>query len=422
MKKTIYIIITLLIIALIGGGVYWFFFMQTGIPDTTNDEGTSKSNIFNPFKRNTVTPSPVQTTQQSTSTVDDIVDEFVPTKIPALRKLSSAPVGGMAASTTASSTIVRFIDRGVGHISEARDTSNTIDKISNTTIPKVYDSFWNKNLTALVLRYLKEDSETVVNFYAELRQTGTSTATSTSITPYELKGKYLSADIQEIAVSPLKDKIFTWNIENGKGVGYISSFDEKTKIKIFETPITEALVEWPEISKIFVTTKASAYATGHVYTVDTKTGTFKKVFGGPRGLATKASKDLSKLLYSQGTQDSILLSLLNLKDNKSQNLLIRTLADKCVWSSYHKEDIYCAVPTEIPQGIYPDDWYRGTVSFVDEIWHIDSTTGEVHLLAKLLSAGDALIDATNLTLDDKDNYLYFINKRDLSLWSLDLNN
>ncbi len=422
MKKTIYIIITLIIIALIGGGVYWFFFMQSGIPNTNEEEPSSGLSIFNPFKRNTVVPTPTPNIQQSTSTDKTVVDDFVPTKIPALRQLSSVPVGGMAASTTASSTLVRFIDRGVGHISEAEDISTTIEKISNTTLPKVYDSFWNKNLTALVLRYLKEDSETVVNFYAELRPVATSTATTTSTTPYELKGKYISADIREIAVSPLKDKIFTWNVEGGKGVGYISTFDEKTKSKIIENPLTEVLVEWPETSKVFVTTKASAYATGYVYSIDTKTGIFKKVFGGPHGLSTKVSKDLSKILYSQGTQDSILLSMLNLKDNKSQNLLIRTLADKCVWSSYHKEDIYCAVPTEIPRGIYPDDWYKGTVSFVDEIWHIDSTTGEVHLLAKLLSVGDALIDATNLTLDEKDNYLYFINKRDLSLWSLDLNN
>jgi len=53
---------------------------------------------------------------------------------------------------------------------------------------------------------------------------------------------------------------------------------------------------------------------------------------------------------------------------------------------------------------------------------LDTTTGEVHLLANLLNLADELIDATNLSLDPNENFLYFVNKRDLTLWSLDLNN
>lgn len=419
MKKTTYIFIALGALILIGGVVYWFAFMNK-TPVTETETEPTPGNVFNPLNRNNTTPSPASNTPSTQGTSTETITETTPAKIPALRQISTSPISGAAASTTASTTLVRFIDRGTGHVYEARDTDMSIDKVSNTTLPKVYETYWNKNLTAFILRYLKEDSDTIVNFYAQLKSTGTTTGDT--VTPYEIKGAYLSPDIREVAVSPTKDKIFTWNIEGGKGVGYISGFDEKNKVKLIEMPITDVVVEWPEISKAYITTRASAYATGYVYSVDTKTGSLKKVFGGLHGLSSKMSTDGQRLLYSTGAEENIQLRVLNIKDQKSQSMPVRTLAEKCVWSTLQKTDIYCAVPTEISRGVYPDDWYKGSVEFVDQIWHINSATGEVHLLAKLLSISNTLIDATNLTLDPKENFLYFTNKKDLTLWSLDLNN
>ena len=169
-----------------------------------------------------------------------------------------------------------------------------------------------------------------------------------------------------------------------------------------------------------VTTKGSGSASGFSYSIDTKSAEMKKIIGGIRGLSVKMSNDGKEVIYSSGNK-SVGTYILNLKDNSSSETLFKTLVDKCVWSKIRKNEVYCAVPTEIPDGFYPDDWYKGNVSFVDQIWHLDVTTGEVHLLANLLNLSNTLIDATNLTLDPKENFLYFINKRDLSLWSLDLN-
>ncbi len=110
-----------------------------------------------------------------------------------------------------------------------------------------------------------------------------------------------------------------------------------------------------------------------------------------------------------------------MKDGSTQETVFRTTTDKCVWSKLNPSEVYCAVPTEIPTGIYPDDWYRGNVQFADQIWHLDTVTGEVHIIANLLSLSNELIDVINPELDPKENFLYFMNKRDLTLWSLDLN-
>ena len=147
----------------------------------------------------------------------------------------------------------------------------------------------------------------------------------------------------------------------------------------------------------------------------------KNIIGGIKGLTGKISADLSKIIYSARTNNNFTTSIRNLKDNTSQGVIFKTLSEKCVWSTMRKNEVYCAVPTDIPEAIYPDDWYRGNVSFVDQIWYLNTITGEVHLVANLIDLSKKLIDATELTLDPRENTLYFINKRDLTLWALDLN-
>jgi hypothetical protein len=424
MKRSTFIIIILIFIALIGVGMYVFIYSNS--LSTNTDTETTPIDGFSPFARNTIIPN---TNTISTTTTTATTSTNTEIELPKLRKLSDTPVGGMSASTTrvkstnlinkyTDTTIVRFIDRGTGHIYEANDTDQTINKISNTTLPKIYESYWNKNSNNFILRYLKENSDTITNFYAEIRPT--TTGTSSSGTPFEIKGRYLSPDINQIAVSPTGDKIFTWNIENGNGIGYISSFDEKNKTKIVDTPITQVNISWPETSTVTITTKGSSSASGYSYSINTKTGKMNKILGGIRGLSTKMSSDGKNILYSAGGS-KITTNLLSIKDEKVNEVIFRTLADKCIWSTLRKTEVYCAVPTEIPLGQYPDDWYKGKVSFVDQIWFLDTVTGEVHLLANLLSLSNELIDATDLMLDQKENFLYFVNKRDLSLWSLDLN-
>ncbi|MEK7213552.1 MAG: hypothetical protein AAB637_00340, partial [Patescibacteria group bacterium] len=414
MKKSTLIIIILLIVALLGGWFFWFMYLQGS--KTENPTNIPEPNSFNPLNREPAITKLVETPEKVATTTTEIPSN-TPLKLPILRKLSDTPVGGMAASTTASTTIVRFIDRGAGYIYEASNKNNNIENISNTTLPRIYESYWNKNLNVLVLRYLKQDSNTITNFYAEIRKT----STSTSVTSFEIKGKYLSTDINEIVVAPTGDKIFTWNIEGGRGMGYISSFDEKNKVKIADTPITQVLIEWPEINTVTINTKASSGNYGYLYSIDTKTGAMKKMLGGLRGLSTKISKDMKQTLLSITKSTGFNTLLYNSKDESGREVIFKTLADKCVWSTLRKNEIYCAVPTNIPDGDYPDDWYRGNVQFVDQIWHLDTITGEVHLLANPLNLANELIDATQLILDQKEKFLYFINKRDLTLWSLDLN-
>ncbi len=417
-KKTIIVLIVVLLL-LIGGGAYYWFIYKTPDPQSTE---LTPENVqgFSPLNPNGFNPP--SSNNSGTTTSSGNIDVTVTEKAPTLRLLSSSPVAGVAASTTRTGVAVRFIDRAVGHIFETSDTSLVTEKISNTTLSHVYESFWNRNASVFVLRYIKPNTDTVVNFYGEILRNKVSTSTAPQNTStFQVKGKFLSSTIEEIAFSPKKDQMFTFEIQGGKGYGYTSGLDESKKTKIFDTPVTRVNIEWPTDSVLTMTTKASGVSSGFMYSVDAKSGSMKKIIGNITGLSGKMSKDGKNVLFSSLAGGQVRTSLYNLKDGTSKAVIFNTLADKCVWSTLNVTDIYCAVPSEFPPALYPDDWYKGKVTLIDQIWHLDTSTGEVHLLANLLQLSDKLIDATNLTLDPKENFLYFINKNDLSLWSLDLN-
>jgi hypothetical protein len=79
------------------------------------------------------------------------------------------------------------------------------------------------------------------------------------------------------------------------------------------------------------------------------------------------------------------------------------------------------VPKSIDTGSYPDTWYQGEVSFRDQIWKIDLKTGNGTMLVDpiTISNGEE-IDGTKLMMDDGENYLFFVNKKDSFLWEFSL--
>lgn len=417
-KNIINIAISILLISIIGYGIYWYLYLRNDGGNTPNINTQTDEGGFSPFGR-----SEAKNTEQKNETgesagVDkDKTGDTAVTAIPKIRKLADFPVSGLSASSTKSSSVARFIDRGTGHVYEADSNSSDIIKISNTTLPKTYRTYWNKNLTSFITRYTKDSSDIINNFYAELRSTGT----STSVTPFEVKGLYMSSSIDQVAISPTRDRVFTWNSESNGGIGYVSAFNEKNKIKVYDSPLRQVLIDWPETNTLTINTKPSSMASGYLYTVNIKDGTTSKKLTGIKGLSSKGSRDMANIIYSNTQGGRFGTFILNTKDNTVQEISFKTLADKCVWSDLRKNEIYCAVPTEVPTGTYPDDWYRGNVSFTDQIWHLNTKTGEIHLLANITGLSGELVDAIELNLDQKENYLYFINKRDLTPWSLDLN-
>jgi len=136
--------------------------------------------------------------------------------------------------------------------------------------------------------------------------------------------------------------------------------------------------------------------------------------GDINGLTTLTSPNGKLILYGDS---SLSLNVYHTDTGTSDVLGIKTLPEKCVWSN-GGETLYCAVPKAAPGGTYPDSWYQGEISFADQLWRIDALTGNAAILADPSSLAGTDIDGIKLMLDEKDNYLFFVNKKDSFLWEL----
>jgi hypothetical protein len=429
MSTTSKIIIFLMIVLGIAGGVYWYlFFYGPGNGEVINNPtNTGTTGGFIPLnapngqsstggKSNTDTGTTNDTTTNATSTIEQA-------PVPALRLLSESPIGGYGASTTASTTIIRWIDRGRGNIMEARSDTPDSTTLSNTILPRVYDSIWDKNLTSLIGSILPANTDTQTTVYARLnKQIATSTATSSeNVTPFFLRGKNLPENMLGYAVSPKGDKIIMIIKENNQSVGYTANFDGTSVTKIFTNPVTQLVVEWPEESTIAITTKASSKTNGYLYFINPKTGLWKKIIGPVYGLGTKVSHDAKRVLASSsGRNGQIMTNIYTVGTTTVTDTTLRTLAEKCTWGKFYKELVYCATPSVPISATYPDDWYRGIISTYDKVWQLNANNNDIRLVSSLINQADRAIDVFNISTDPKDDYLLFMNKADLSFWSLDL--
>ncbi len=433
MKRSL--IILIIVVLLIAAGVgYWYYSSDVApinVGTGTNTNNTPSTGGFSPFDRNPIgqnSPVPNQTpivdpSGNSTSSPAAIVAE-----VPVLRLLSNIPVGGYGILTLKSTTTIRWIDRGRGNVYQATNHSTEIETLSNTILPRVYDSVWNKNLSSFLGSLLDEDSETVESVYSTLQpQSASSTVQNTDtgeplpVTPFALRGESIPDNVIAFTASPKKDRVFILVKENDRGVGYTTNFNGQNITKIFDTPLTQVNIEWPEENTIAITTKGSATQPGYLYFVNPKTGAWKKVLGPLFGLSTRTSPDAKRVIYSSIGSDNVLrTNFYTLSSKQISEAVVKTLADKCAWGHIRPETVYCAVPTKFDNAVYPDDWYLGKTSFIDKIWSINAASGEIHLVSEIVDQSKRLIDAFNLTVDESDQYLVFMNKDDLSLWSFDL--
>ncbi|MCC7160551.1 hypothetical protein IT399_02440, partial [Candidatus Nomurabacteria bacterium] len=142
-----------------------------------------------------------------------------------------------------------------------------------------------------------------------------------------------------------------------------------------------------------------------------------KIFGGINGLTTLASPDGKSILYSD---NNLSLSVYHTDTKTTDVLGIRTLPEKCVWNKT-SVSVYCGVPKSIIGSNYPDTWYQGEISFSDQIWKVNTQDLKSQILLDPLTVkGGEEIDGTKLMVDEAENYLFFVNKKDSFLWELEL--
>ena len=279
--------------------------------------------------------------------------------------------------------------------------------------------FWGAQGNSLIARYINENDFPKTYLARVLAPDESGTAIPGESAGI-LVGTFIPGEIDEIAVSSDTTRFFSLSHEGDASFGTIREFEKSdTATAVFTLPPAEWIPSWPEKNTLVFTTKPSARAEGFSYTLDIQQKIFKKLLGGVVGLTVLPAPGTAKILYSRGGKNRVDTFIADTKTGEAEKVPIATLSEKCVWGA-HAAFLYCAVPERILVGEYPDDWYQGVVTFSDALWSIDTKTNTPQRIAVPLRDAEEEIDATSPLLASDESFLFFINKKDFSLWGLKL--
>ncbi len=306
----------------------------------------------------------------------------------------------------------RQVDKATGHIYETNMETFIEEKVTNTTIPRIYEAFFGNNGTDIVYRYLSENNQTIETYKGEIVPT-TDNSSAT------VKGAGLQDDILDMSLDQASTKVFYLYNFGGQSVGNTSVLSEEKKSEVFKSDFTEWLSGWIDTKTIGLQTKASSYALGYYYSYDLGTKTMNKIIGGVSGLTVLPNTGASLVMYSSTITNSFTSSVYNVSKRQSVPLDNPTMPEKCVWEKDGLK-LYCAIPQYIEKNIYPDSWYQGTSTFNDSFYEVDASTGFETKIINPTEEGVQSIDGVKLSISPDGKYLLFINKKDYKLWSLAL--
>ena len=296
---------------------------------------------------------------------------------------------------------IRYVERKNGHLYKMLLKDKAPEKISNSTIPSIYEAYFNKEGNTTIYRYLT-NNDVISTFLASL---GKAT------------GEYLPTNITDLSVSEDKNRFF-YLVKSGNSVtGFVQNFETGAKQNVFSHQLTEWLSSWDNKGNLYLSTKPSYVAPGSMYILKQNNKTLSKILGGIKGLTTKISPDGTRVLYSVTTSKGPRLMAYVIEGRKKVDLDSYGLADKCIWSK-DSINVFCSIPAVVRGNQYPDVWYQGRVSFDDYFVKIDTNENEIYTLAD--STQETPVDGTNFVLDKDENNLFFINKKDYTLCGLDI--
>lgn len=444
-KRNFILLIIILIVAV--AGVFGFLYIRSGGSITNGGEGgigTNFFSMFNPFGGNDsdtqITENPALDTNGDGVVTDEEMAQaklvkvstmpvagFIPFSKERLKEVPvPAPVveidGQTPPKTKATTpiapptefvTALRYADKATGNIYQTFADKIEERRFSETIIPKIYDAYFSNNGQSVIMRRLQSNGVTIESFYGSLpkEKLGEDTANN------QITGTFLVEGIKDISLSPDTSKMFYLSNFGESIIGTILGLGDNKKIQVFDSAFTEWNSSWPTSKTITLTTKPSFGVGGHMYTLDVDKKTFTRALGDINGLTTLMSPDGKLVLVGN---NNLSLYVYHMDTRTYDKIGVNTLPEKCVWDKA-SISIYCAVPAYIDGAEYPDNWYRGEVSFSDQIWKINLNDGSTYMLADpiLVPQGED-IDGIKLALDSNEDYLFFVNKKDSFLWKLDL--
>lgn len=311
---------------------------------------------------------------------------------PALKAISNQEV--LTPTLSVDGTKILYFDKKAGQLFQNNFDGSGQERMGKLETPNLVKAVWSKDKTKAIEVFSAEGELAKILYDFTTQKT----------TP-------LNKDITDFAFGG--DNQFAYYLDNQL---YLSNSDYNKVDPLYPIKIGNLRLVWPALSavegpsKIYITTPASDFADGVLFSLDPIEKILLKVLSAP-ALLVNYSSDGAKILYS--TRADLFIA-----DSSGKNpvsLPLSTLANKCVFSNDSK-NLYCAVPQSLPEPFVLDEYYQGLVEFTDEFWKIDPETGG----RSLLRSSEENLDAQNLIISPAEDYLMFVNQKDGKLYSLRL--
>ncbi len=202
---------------------------------------------------------------------------------------------------------------------------------------------------------------------------------------------------------------------------YIYNIKTEEKNKLLEIPLTDIFLEWKTFEKIQIKTKPTSFNTQQLIIVNPLT---KKI----SSLDTKENNSFENPLNKNvlGIKDRVLTLYDKLYSSSKKEFNFSTNPDKCDF--VETLNVVCAVSSEDEFAFdldVLDDWYKGRVQWNDKfrIYNITQDTLSEYNLSDISGESIDVYNIKNYNYKEEEfsgSSLLFQNKRDLSLWILDL--
>lgn len=391
-QKTYIIIATLVIVLLLA---VWLYLIVFGTPKNPGD-------IFNPFG-----PQGQQDDGQ-VILPEPVAPPVVNIDRPRLRQLTTKPVIGFteAPAATTSPILIYYAEAGNGNIYTLNPfTTEEERRLSNTTLKEASAASFSTDGKTVAVR-LENDRRVGELSIGNLNEG----------VGYEFSS--LEKPVSDFKVLNANELVFVTATSTGL-LNTVYNLTTKQEKPLFTVPFFEARMEWGTSSRDshYVFTKPTYLFEGYTYKF-----TKSKMSRVPvSGFGLIAFNTPTHIAYTKIENLIARSSLYNkLSDTKIESPII-IVPDKCTASQKDTNTIWCAVEGNTMPAEFPDNWYRGLISFKDTIWKVDLLTSQASpIVDTLAESGGRELDIINMMVGESERALYFINKNDNTLWMYEL--
>lgn len=395
-------LVALIFVALLS----WYFFLRNeGAQITREDAGRGAG--LTPPSFGGVVGSTYENIVSSLSTLVGDTNGENNSGAGRLIQINKTPTAGFAFIAASSTTRLRFVERSTGYVFDVELNAGTLKRLTNTLVPRIHEAHIAKN--AMLLREEVDGGfATSINV---LNASSSETDAFMGLSRYTLPPDILSATF-----NPSGEEVLYLVRKDRGGLGIRTRVDGTNSRQVFSSAIPGWHVYWPGSETTVLVQKASDGVPGYAYTLGPK-GEFQRLIANVPGLTLlprpmSGGNTLPGFLYG-ASGDTVSLYVQTTGTSSAAVLPIRTVADKCVW--HPSEPVaFCAVPREVPVKNFLDAWYRGEVHTADSWWRIDART----VSAELLYTPTTALDVEQPRIDQRGEYIGFINATDKSLWLL----